>query len=827
MNICIVTERIGRGSGENMEHQELAELFLKHIVEEGIHKRYGDTIPPEVTDRINLEYDVIIPNKFTDYILMVWDIHEFCKTPLRVNMFCAENNIEPPPTGIIPIGPGRGSVGGSMVCYAIGITQCDPLLFGLFFERFLNPERIAYPDIDFDVSQKYRHIVVEYISQTYGADHVSQIVTYGTLSKNNVVHDVLASFGVPEYFIKNIKQTIPEDPACELSDIINDEKFKKEWANTPLQSQSFTIDKSNVDKILQANRISGENLEAAVRVKTGTSISEDILIQPSMTMDELLNICLRLEKLNKNVSKHAAGVVVAPVPMDGNIPLMADKDGSLVCQYEKQEVESLGFLKMDVLGLRTVDVNYDAEQLVKNIYNKDFDLYSIPYNDEQAIKLINDGDNNGIFQIEGNGFTRMMQDLDIGGYEVERFTDEDKSKQPYIKQQRGDEIHDFMWISAGLALYRPGPLDAIIEGKTMVQHLIDRKSGKEPITYLFSEEKEYLEETYGVLVYQEQVMSRVRAMTGCSYGRADILRKAMGKKDPVLMKEQMDWFKDAAMQYDFTNDSLCKDIEHKRKVVERASDEIEKFARYGFNKAHTVEYAHICYHNAYLKSHYKDCFYCAIINSINDKPEKQSLMIRDMLNHDVELLPPDINESEVDFVVKDKNEVRFGFGAIKQFGKKAKLVMQDRILRGRYSCVDEFRIRISASDANKTVITNLAKCGAFDSLLKNNAGTQFENRATLVETMPNICNALNKLRRKKPKSPEPPTVDEALDKWYNGAGKYTVINMDDDPIQYSIWEKEIIKYYISAHPIDAYKMRCVGGAQCRAKKLQICQMKYI
>lgn len=798
-----------------MEHQELAELFLKHIVNEGIHKRYGETIPPEVIDRINLEYDVIIPNKFTDYILMVWDIHEFCRTPSRVNTFCAMNGIEPPPTGIIPIGPGRGSVGGSMVCYAIGITQCDPLLFGLFFERFLNPERIAYPDIDFDVSQKYRRIVVEYISSTYGADHVSQIVTYGTLSKNNVVHDVLASFGVPEYFIKDIKATIPEDPSAELSDIINDDKFKKAWANTPLQSQSYTVNKSNVDKIISANRLNNDCMEQVTKVLTGVSVSEDITVKPSLDMDDILSICLRLEKLSKNVSKHAAGVVVAPVKMDRNVPLMVDKDGGLVCQYEKNEVESLGFLKMDVLGLRTVDVNYDAEQLVKNIYNSNFDLYSIPYNDNEAIKLINDGDNNGIFQIEGTGFTRMMQDLDIGGYEIERFGDEDKSKQPYIKQIRGDEIHDFMWISAGLALYRPGPLDAIIEGKTMVQHLIDRKSGKEPIIYLFSEEKEYLEETYGVLVYQEQVMSRVRAMTGCSYGRADILRKAMGKKDPVLMKEQMDWFKYAAINYNFTNDTLFNDIEHKKKIVDRASDEIEKFARYGFNKAHTVEYAHICYQNAYIKAHYSDCFYCAIINSINDKPDKQSLMIRDMLNHNVALLPPDINESEVDFVVKNKNEVRFGFGAIKQFGKKAKLVIADRMNRGVYNCVDEFRIRLSASEINKTVITNLAKCGTFDSILQNNSGTSFSNRATLVESMPDICNALNKLRRKKPKAIDPPTVDEALEKWENGAGQYKIIEMPDDPIQYSVWEKEIIKYYISAHPIDAYRdeMRRWGTMQ--------------
>lgn len=794
-----------------MEHHELAEQYLKYLVEQGMHDRYDERcgcVPQEVIDRINMEYETIIPNRFTDYILMIWDIHNFCRTPQRVFEFCKRKGIQPPPDGIIPLGPGRGSAGGSMVCYCLGITQCDPILFGLFFERFLNSERIAYPDIDFDISQKYRHIGIAYIADTYGEAYVAQIITYNTLSKNTVVHDVLQTANVPNSIINEVKTTIPDDPAVELTDIIDDEKFIKAMQAVPFPDTTITVDVTNVDKIMQVNKLPTEDMQQVVQVATGAVSSVQITVKSTWDWQKALNIMLRLEGLNKNESTHAAGVVVAPVVLEENVPLMK-KDGSgvLACQYDMRSLEALGYLKMDALGLRTVDVNYNAGILVRKWYNKDYDFAKLRYDDKNAIKCINDGDTIGIFQIEGTGFTQMMQALDIGGYEVTRYQDSDDSKLSTIEKLRGEEIRDFMWISAGLALYRPGPLDAVIEGKTMVQHLYDRKAGREPVTYLFPEEKGYLEETYGILVYQEQVMSRVRQMTGCSYGRADILRKAMGKKDPVLMKEQMDWFKEHAMKHEFSIDSKFKDMAHKCRIVDRAADEIEKFARYGFNKAHTVEYGHICYENAYFKSNYPDCFYTAMLNSLTDKPQQQMTMIKDMLNHHIELLPPDINKSYGDFVMSDKSIVRFGLGAIKQFGEKAfNFVMQDKTDNGEYGCVEEFRIRIPSTILNKTVMENLAKCGAFDTLLKNDCSdVQFDCRASLVATIPALCEALNKLRRKKNAKSEAPTADEALAKWENGAGNYIVTRGEDDPIQYSIWEKEILKYYISAHPIDRYE----------------------
>lgn len=794
-----------------MEHHELAEQYLKYLVDKGMHDRYDRRcggVPQEVIDRINMEYETIVPNRFVDYILMIWDIHDFCRTPNRVFEFCKRKGITPPPDGVIPLGPGRGSAGGSMVCYCLGITQCDPILFGLFFERFLNSERIAYPDIDFDISQKYRHIGIAYIADTYGEEHVAQIITYGTLSKYTVIHDVLSAANVPNSIINEVKSTIPDDPAVELSDYVDDDKFLKAMQSIPFPDTTIEINITNVEKILATGKLSAENAEIAMQVFTGAKPSAQVVIKSTWDWQKALNIMLRLEGLNKNESTHAAGVVVAPVVLEENVPLMK-KDGSgvLACQYDMRSLEALGYLKMDALGLRTVDVNYECGVLVRKWYDPQYQFEDLRYDDAEAIKIINDGDTIGLFQIEGTGFTKMMQDINIGGYEVQRYVDRDESKLSTIEKLRGLEIKDFMWISAGIALYRPGPLDAIVEGKTMVQHLVDRKAGREPIAYLFPEEKLYLEETYGILVYQEQVMSRVREMTGCSYGRADILRKAMGKKDPVLMKEQMDWFKDAAMAHDFSADSKFKDLGHKQRIVDRAADEIEKFARYGFNKAHTVEYGHICYENAFFKSHYPDCFYTAMLNSLNDKPDKQTIIIKDMMNHEISLLPPDINKSYADFVMTDKSIVRFGLGAIKQFGEKAfNFVMADKKEMGEYGCVEEFRLRVPSTILNKTVMENLAKCGAFDSLLQNNCSdVNFDCRATLVATIPALCDSLNKLRRKKSGASEAPTAEEALTKWENGAGSYVVTKGVDDLIQYSVWEKEILKYYISAHPIDRYE----------------------
>lgn len=785
-----------------MRGNTIQEKYLWNNVVEGAHRIYGVQPPQDVLDRINMEMKVITENHFTDYILMIWDIHDFCKTPARVFSFCATHGLVPPPDGIVPIGPGRGSVGGCECCYCIGITEVDPLLFGLFFERFLNPERVAYPDIDYDISQKYRYIGLAYIADKYGIDHVSQIITYQTLAVRTVLMDVLKIAGVPEIYVKQVKSTIPEDPSIELSDMLNNEKFMKAISEIPFPDTSFNLTADNINKVqdMEMTKIINSNPEANLQavndIRNGVKQEAYVIIKTDWNMDKAIQTMLRLEGLNKNESTHAAGVVVAPVELESHVPLMQKGGkGVIACQYDMHDVEDLGYLKMDALGLRTVDVNHEAWRLVQRWYDPNFDMHNLPFNDKAAIDLIRNGDTVGIFQIESSSFTKMMMDLNIGAPEPNRKRKEFIYE---IEKLRGLEIADFSWISAGLALYRPGPLDAILDGKTMVQHLIDRKAGKEAVKYLFSEEENYLGETYGVLVYQEQVMARVRQMTGCSLGRADIFRKAMGKKDPVLMKAQLDWFIESAMKCNFTIDT----IDHGQ-TVNQAADEIKTFARYGFNKAHTVEYAVNCYRNAYFKSHYPLAFYAATLNSFIDDAKRQAVIIRDMLKHELNLLPPTINESEQFFSLTGQNEVRFGLSAIDGLGKQVKALISERDQNGPFKSVEEFRIRIPATVCNVGIMENLAKCGAFDELLSNSL-TPISNRATLLATMRDICSNVGKLTKSKirKKVKYVPTREEAMAGLPNVT--YAVTQAQEDLIEYANWEKETLHFYISAHPIDAY-----------------------
>lgn len=775
--------------------------YLWYLVANGLVEKYGENPSDEVIRRVQTEMGVITGNNFTDYILMTWDIINFCKTPSRVFEFCAKVGIIPPIDGIIPIGPGRGSVGGSIACYCIDIHECDPLLFGLFFERFLNPERIAPPDIDSDVSQKYRHIMLAYIAYTYGEEHVSQIITYSTLSAKTVNEEVLKSANVPLSMIKAVKDTISEEGA-NMDDLVDkNEKYMKAIQSLVFPDSKMAVNKAIADKILKHDHrftISDEDMVKVTSVAIGMQDQCEIVVKSSWDWKKAISIMKRLEKLNKHESTHAGGVVVAPVQLDRNVPLMKkDGDGVLACQYDMRSIEELGYIKMDMLGLRTVDVNHETTRLIREWYDPEFvTAHNISLEDEETVKLIRSGDSVGIFQIESTGFTQMMQELDIGGFEAMTRVQSER------EIELGIDIGQFMWISAGLAMYRPGPLDAIIDGKTMVQHLIDRKAGREPVTYLFAEEKEYLSETYGIMIYQEQVMARVRQMTGCSLGRADLLRKAMGKKDEIAMKDQMDWFVKEAMANNFTANELTND--QKVGIVNRAKDEIEKFARYGFNKSHTVEYAHICYDNAYYKAHYPVPFYCALLNSIDDT-KRRAVIIRDMVRHGINILPPLVSKSEMHFSMTDKNTIRFGLSAISGLGDKGlDLILEEKKIRGTFTSVENFRARVLSTLCNVNVMTNLAKCGAFDDIMVNNL-VPIHDRATLVESIKDINDAVNKLGRKKGKDKPKPTIDDVLEKIADGNVSYQITRGKEDLIVYATWEKEVLNFFISAHPLDAFR----------------------
>ena len=560
-----------------IELKRIQDRFLWHLAIEGAKDKYGE-ITDKLQNRLEHEMDVIVGNGFTDYILIIWDMLDFCRTPNRVYTFCAMNGITPPPNGIIPMGPGRGSVGGSMVCYCIDIHECDPFIFGLYFERFLNDERIAFPDIDLDISQQYRHIVLAYVADRYGRDRVSQIITFSTLSAKSVNEEVLKAANVPLSTINIVKETISDDPTITMNDLVNDEKYIKAMQSVIFPDSTIIVDTTNVNKIVNTDNIYEEDLPKIDMVRNRKMHKTDVRVKSSWNYKKAVDIMIKLEKLSKHESVHSGGILVSPVTLNENIPLMKKGGkGVLASQYDMRLLEDLGYIKIDALGLRTVDVNHNAELLVKKWYDKDFDIRKVPYNDKKAIDLMKKGDTIGIFQVESSGFTQMMMDI----FKASNWNNQQKDM---IDRLEGVpvEIEDFMWISAGLAMYRPGPLDAVIEGKTMVDHLIDRKAGREPVTYLFPEEAQYLGETYGVMIYQEQVMARVRQMTGCTLGRADILRKAMGKKNEVLMKQQMDWFEDAAIQHNFTSKKITP--QQKIDIVKRAREEISKFARYGWTE---------------------------------------------------------------------------------------------------------------------------------------------------------------------------------------------------------------------------------------------------
>lgn len=775
--------------------------YLWHLVYNGALEKYGNPLPDDRLKRLCEEMSIIVGNGFTDYILIVWDIHDFCRDPKRIKEFCEQHGYDIPETGVIPLGPGRGSVGGSSACYCIDIHECDPEKFGLFFERFLNPERIAYPDIDFDISQKHRPLVLQYVQHKYG--NVAQIITYSTLSVRSLTEELLKSAGVSKSFIKMVKDTIPDDTTTTVADVVGDlsdpskeTKFIKALKEIPFPDLNTTIKNSQINRIKPSSleKMDHESRTKVTQLMMGMIPTADVTVKSSWTWQRVVSALISLEKLNKHESVHSGGIVVSPTALNDNVPLMK-KDGSgvLASQYDMIMLEKMGYLKMDALGLRTVDVNHDAEAMVRKWYDNNFDIKKVPYNDPKAIDLIRRGDTVGIFQIESSGFTKMM--IEIFDANSGKFTDSQYELLDDIEGLKLDDIDDFMWISAGLAMYRPGPLDAIIEGKTMVKHLIDRKAGIEPVVYMFDEEIEYLSETYGVMIYQEQVMARVRQMTGCTLGRADVLRKAMGKKNEVLMKAEMDWFENSAMAHDFTARQITEAQKHG--IVSRAREEIEKFARYGFNKAHTVEYGHICYRNAYLKANYPVPFYTALLNSEISNQKRLPVIIRDMMRHNMNLLPPLVNVSGLEFIMSSKDEIRFGLSAISGLGDNGtNVLLADRNERGKYKSIEDFRVRIPGTAINKNVLLSLAQCGAFDDILGD-----YESRATLVNMVEEVNEKINKLKQKK-KNKQPLSYEELmkkvdeLDIW--------IVDKDEDLIEYAIWEKKILKMFISAHPIDAY-----------------------
>jgi len=534
----------------------------------------------------------------------------------------------------IPVGPGRGSGAGSVVAYSLGITDLDPIEYNLLFERFLNPDRVSMPDFDIDFCMEGRDKVIDYVKQKYGSSSVSQIVTFGTMAARAAIGDVGRVLQLSFPFVQEIAKLIPNELGITLKSAIEQEP----------------------------------------RIKERIAKEEEV--------KELFDLSMRLEGLVRNVSMHAGGVLIAPTEISAFSPIYCQPDGEgVISQFDKYDVESVGLVKFDFLGLRTLTIIDMALKNANHILNENnlslLDLNEIPINDEATFNLLQSSNTTAVFQLESSG----MKDL--------------------LKQAKPDCFED---IIALVALYRPGPMDLIPE-------FCRRKLGQQKVTYPHPATESILKETYGIAVYQEQVMQIAQAVAGYSLGSADLLRRAMGKKD----KEEMD-----AQRTDFVSGSL------KNKLNERQANELfdllEKFAGYGFNKSHAAAYAKIAYQTAYLKAHHASSFLAASMSADMNNTDNIHLLFDDCKINNVELLPPDVNESSYKFIPLNNNQILYGLGAIKGSGDSSiDLILAERKNNGPYRSLFDFTSRLDLTKVNRRVVESLVRSGAFDKIEPNRA----------------------------------------------------------------------------------------------------------
>ncbi|MDD3267523.1 MAG: DNA polymerase III subunit alpha, partial [Burkholderiales bacterium] len=552
-------------------NKEPLEEYLSIISHQGLDKRLVELFPEEsernsnedtYRKRLELEIETIVQMGFPGYFLIVADFINWAK----------ENDV--------PVGPGRGSGAGSLVAFSLGITDIDPLRYSLLFERFLNPERVSMPDFDIDFCQEKRELVIRYVQDKYGADAVSQIATFGTMSSKAVIKDVGRVLGLPYGLCDSLSKLILNTPA-------------KSWGLMEAYNE-FPELKMRID-----------NADDEVR--------------------RLWEMSLNLEDLTRSVGKHAAGVLIAPSKLSDFCPLYV-ADGMQTSQLDKDDVESIGLVKFDFLGLRNLTIIQEALENIQKLHGTLVHLSNSEFEDKKVYELLQAGNTTAVFQLESQGMKRLLVKL-----EPSRFED----------------------IIAVLALYRPGPL-----GSGMVDDFVKRKKGEQEIDYFHDDLREVLDPTYGVIVYQEQVMQISQTIGGYTLGGADLLRRAMGKKK----KEEMD--KHRAI---FTEGAISKNYD--LKLAEKLFDLMAMFAEYGFNKSHTAAYAVISYHTAYLKAHYTSCFMAATLSSELDKTDKLYEFYQDCLENGLDIRPPDINYSEYRFKAVDDKKVYYALGAIKGIGQ--------------------------------------------------------------------------------------------------------------------------------------------------------------
>lgn len=673
------------------------EKYLLGLCEEGIKKRYTkdklekiqELFPDKdplviVRDRLKLEADVIIPKGMADYLLIVWDFINWAKT-----------------SGI-PMGPGRGSGAGSIILYLIGITDIEPLRFHLFFERFINPERISYPDIDVDICMERRADVINYTLNKYGKDNVAQIITFGTMKAKMTIKDVGRVLSVPLQKVNAIAKLVPED-------------------------LNITLEKALKDPDLNA------------------------MYQEDEDVKRIMDLGLTLEGSIRNTGIHAAGIIISGEPLTNFIPLCNAKDSEMpVTQYSMKPVELVGMLKVDFLGLKTLTAIKTAVESIRDNRGDNIDWVNLNLNDQATFDLLNQGKTLGTFQLESSG----MQDL--------------------AKQLHLDKFEEIIAVGA---LYRPGPMD-------MIPSFINRKHGREPIEYDHPWMKDILSETYGIMVYQEQVMQIASKLAKYSLGEGDVLRRAMGKKDAEQMSKEREKFRVGALENEIDEETSM-----------RIFDKMEKFAQYGFNKSHAAAYGYLSYVTAYLKANYPSEWMAALMTCDFDDLTKVAKFIGECQTMNIAVLPPDINEAKEVFIAT-KGGIRFAMAGIKGVGRGVvEAIVKEREKRGHFSSLYDFLKRIDTNKVHKKTIENLVDAGAFD--------FTGWSRDTLKESVDPMFEAASKDRKES---------QIGIMSLFSLIGDTNEDRFKKEPkaivkrtkLEILLKEKELLGFFLTGHPMEAY-----------------------
>ena len=682
--------------------------FLSRLAWEGLKKKYKQ-IPQEFEDRMKMELETIKKLGYVEYFLIVWDYINFAK----------QNDI--------PVGPGRGSGAGSLVAYCTGITEVDPMKYELFFDRFINPERVSMPDFDVDFCMDRRREVIEYAKRRYGQDHVSNIVTYGNMQAKNAIKDVARVLRFPYSEVDKITKEIPNKPV------------KK----PPVLKYYFGTTNKDEDKQFIIPEL--------------RAIYDD-----DPQVKKIIDMAIKLEGVPRNISMHAAGVLIAPDPVYDHVP-MAKSGEDEITQFDMTELEQLGLLKFDFLGLRTLTDIHKAIKYIKEDYGVDIDFSKMSYDDPAVFELISSGNTEAVFQLESGGMKKFMMEL-----------------QPTCLED----------IIAGISLYRPGPMDFIprfIKGKKEPESIVYEDPCLEPI----------LRNTYGCIVYQEQVMKIFQVMAGFSLGGADNVRRIMSKKKPEKLPPEKKKFIYGQIDPSGKKNSIpgALALGHDEKVSEKVFDQMAKFAGYAFNKSHAAAYAYVSYQTGYLKAHYEKEYLTAVLNNRITNADAIKKYTNYARKEGFEILPPDINKSFTEFKVEG-NGIRFGLGALKHVGTGLiDCIVEERLKNGEFKDIEDFIRRINNNSLNKKSMESLILSGAF---------TCFKVfRSQLMDVYQTYMDMVNNDRKYKATGQF--SMFDSFEEETKSASKVSLPNIKEynkDSLLH--FEKEYVGIYLSGHPLDDY-----------------------